>query len=312
MPLDPQASAFLELITAQPIVPPEQRTVAAARAALRLLFAPEGQAAPAVGAVRDLVIPGGAGQPMAARLYQADFADSRPMLLYLHGGGWIAGDLHAYDSLCRELALASHCIVVAVEYRLAPEHKFPAAPLDCLAALRWVAAHAGDLGGDPRRLAIGGDSAGGNLAAAVTQLARDAGDPALAFQLLVYPVTNHAFDTSSYREFAEGYLLTRAGMEWHWELYLPSAADGESPLASPLRAASLAGLPPALVITPEYDPLRDEGEAYAQRLREAGVEVDLRRYAGSLHAFFSLGRYFDQGRRAVAEAGAALQRALSR
>jgi len=312
MPLNPQASAFLELIAGQPVVPPEQRTVAAARSALRLLFAPEGRAAPAVGAVRDLVIPGAAGQPMAARLYRPEFAGSLPTLLYLHGGGWIAGDLHAYDCLCRELALASHCIVVAVEYRLAPEHKFPAAPLDCLAALRWVAANAADFGGDPRRLAIGGDSAGGNLAAAVTQLVRDAGGPTLAFQLLVYPVTNHAFDTSSYRDFSEGYLLTRAAMEWHWELYLPSAPDGEAPLASPLRAASLARLPPALVITAEYDPLRDEGEAYARGLREAGVKVDLRRYPGSLHAFFSLGRYFDQGRQAVAEAGAALQRALSR
>ena len=310
MALDPQARTFLDRMAARPAVPPDQVTVEMARAALRLLLAPPEHPGPAVETVRDLLIPGGDGQPMPARVYRPQSALPLPVLLFLHGGGWIAGDLAGHDPLCRELALASHCLIVAVEYRLAPEHPFPAAPLDCLAALGWVAAHAGELGGDATRLAVGGDSAGGNLAAAVTQLVRERGGPEIAFQLLVYPVTDHAFDTPSYLQFAEGYLLTRVAMEWHWDLYLPNAAAGGSPIASPLRAASLAGLPPALVITAEYDPLRDEGEAYARRLAEAGVAVQVVRYDGMLHAFFSLGRYFDQGREAVAVAGAALRRAL--
>ena len=313
MPLDRQARSFLERIAAQPAVPLDRLTVEEARDALRTLFAPAGETVTAA-AVSEFEIPGAQGQPMAARLYRPRGSADRdcPLLLFLHGGGWVAGDLAAYDPLCRELSHAARCLVVAVEYRLSPEHKFPAAPLDSWAALRWVAQHARQLGADPERLAIGGDSAGGNLAAAVTQLARDNRGPALAFQLLVYPVTNHAFDTASYREFAEGYLLTRKGMQWNWNHYLPNDAAGATKLASPLRAADLAGLPPALVITAECDPLRDEGEAYAHRLREAGVTVVVRRYEGALHAFFSLGRYFDQGCEAVADAGAALRRALFR
>jgi acetyl esterase len=197
--------------------------------------------------------------------------------------------------------------LVAMEYRLAPEHKFPAAPEDCYAATCWVAANAEAIGGDPRRIAIGGDSAGGNLTAVVAQMARDRGGPALAYQLLVYPVTNYGYDKASYEENADGYLLTRDAMVWFWNHYLRSAADGNNPLASPLRANDLRGLPPAMVLTAEFDPLRDEGEAYALRLQEAGVPVTLKRYAGTIHGFFSLGAVLDQGKQAMADAAAALR-----
>jgi acetyl esterase len=232
--------------------------------------------------------------------------------VYVHGGGWVIGNLEAYDATCRALANAAGCIVVAMEYRLAPEHKFPAAPEDCYAAACWVADNATAMHGDPRRIAIGGDSAGGNLTAVVAQMARDRGRPALVYQLLVYPVTNYSFDTVSYRENADGYLLTRDAMEWFWNYYLRSAADGSNPLASPLRTNNLRGLPPAMVLTAEFDPLRDEGEAYAVRLREAGVPVTLKHYAGMIHGFFSLGAVLDQGKQAVADAAAALRTAFAR
>jgi acetyl esterase len=175
-----------------------------------------------------------------------------------------------------------------------------------------VAANAATIGGDPRRIAIGGDSAGGNLAAVVAQMARDRGGPTLVYQLLVYPVTNYGYDTASYTENAEGYLLTRDAMMWFWNHYLRSAADGDNPLASPLRANDLRGLPPTMVLTAEFDPLRDEGEAYAMRLQEAGVPVTLKRYAGTIHGFFSLGAVLDQGKHAMADAATALRTIFAR
>ncbi len=309
MPLHSQSRALLDLVAAQPREALADTTPALARDRLRAFLNSPGEHLTPVGAVRDLSIPGDAGQRMPARAYTPRHAPAGalPTLLFIHGGGWVAGDLEGYDPLCRELCNASGCLVVAIEYRLAPEHKFPAAPLDCYAALLWLAANATWLGGDPHRIAVGGDSAGGNLAAVVAQMARDRGGPALRFQLLVYPVTDHSFETLSYRECAEGFLLTAEGMRWNWSHYLPGDAAGADPMASPLRAKNFAWLPPALVITAEYDPLRDEGEDYALRMRAAGVSVELRRYDGMLHAFFSLGRLFDTGRVAVAHAGAALR-----
>jgi acetyl esterase len=244
---------------------------------------------------------------MPTRIYMPYGTGPFPVLVYLHGGGWVIGDLEAYDATCRALTNAAGCLVVAMEYRLAPEHKFPAAPEDCYAATCWVAANAAAIGGDPRRIAVGGDSAGGNLAAVVAQMARDRGGPALVYQLLVYPVTNYGYDTASYEENAEGYLLTRNAMVWFWNHYLRSAADGNNPLASPLRASDLRDLPPAMVLTAEFDPLRDEGEAYAMRLQEAGVPVTLKRYTGTIHGFFSLDAVLDQGKQAMADAAAALR-----
>jgi acetyl esterase len=231
--------------------------------------------------------------------------------VYFHGGGWVTGNVDAYDPTCRSLANAAGCVVVSVDYRLAPEHKFPAAPEDCYAAVQWVAASAAEFGGDPSRLAVGGDSAGGNLAAVVSHMARDRGGPPLAFQLLVYPVTDHHFGTVSYQQNGDGYLLTRDSMVWFWNHYLEKEADGTSPLASPLRCTNLANLPPAFVITAEFDPLRDEGEAYGKCLTSAGVATTVKRYDGMIHGFFSLG-VFDQGRQAIKDAAAALQNAFAR
>ena len=309
MPLHPQAQAFVDTLDAMERTPLSELTPELARRGLQGLLPP--QDVP-IGAVVDFDVPGGDGQPVRARAYTPRDAleGPLPLVLFLHGGGWVTGDLDTHDATCRALANASGGKVVALDYRLAPEHKFPAGLLDCHAALQWLAAHASELRVDAKRIAVAGDSAGGNLAAALALMARDRGGPAIAFQLLVYPVTHHAFDSPSYREYADGYLLTEEGMRWNWNHYLPDAAAGQDPLASPLLAPDLRGLPPALVITAECDPLCHESEAYAQRLADADVPVECRRYDGMLHAFFTLGQVFDDGRAAVEHAGAALRRAL--
>jgi acetyl esterase len=202
-------------------------------------------------------------------------------------------------------------VVVSVDYRLAPEAKFPAAPEDCYAALLWSATHAQSLGVDPSRVAVAGDSAGGNLAAVVALLAKERGGPALVHQLLVYPVTNFDLDTSSYLENADGYLLTRDMMRWFWNHYLARPEDGAHPMASPLRARDLGGLPPATVLSAEFDPLRDEGEAYAARLREAGVPTELRRYDGMIHGFFGMTARIDRAREAAHDAARTLREAFA-
>jgi acetyl esterase len=310
MPLDPQVQAFLEQLAAAGAPPLHELSVEEARQVIVQLFGTQGDPEP-IGAIQDRTIPGAAGE-MPTRIYTPSGTGPFPILVYFHGGGWVIGNLEAYDATCRALTNAAGCMVVAMEYRLAPEHKFPAAPEDCYAATQWVAANAPTIGGDPARIAIGGDSAGGNLTAVVAHMARDRGGPALRYQLLVYPVTDYHFDTVSYRENAEGYLLTKDSMVWFWNHYLRSAADGANPLASPLRAANLQGLPPAMVLTAEFDPLRDEGEAYAARLQEAGVPVTLKRYEGMIHGFFSLGAVFAQGQQAIADAAAGLRAALAK
>lgn len=308
MPLDPQAQALLEQLAASGAPPLHELSVAEARQVIVDLFGIPGEPE-SVGKVTNRRIPEAAGDiPM--RIYTPEGNGPFPILVYFHGGGWVIGNLDAYDPTCRALTNAAGCLVVSVDYRLAPEHKFPAAPEDCYAALCWVATHGASLNGDPTRLAIGGDSAGGNLTAVVALMARDRGGPNLAYQLLIYPVTDHNYETVSYQENADGYLLTKDAMVWFWNHYLHSEADGRSPLASPLQAENVQGLPPALVLTAEFDPLRDEGEAYAARLQAAGVPVTLTRYNGMIHGFFSLGHVLDQGKQAIAEAAAGLRAAL--
>lgn len=230
-----------------------------------------------------------------------------PALVYFHGGGWVVCDLETHDVICRAIAKRSGAVVIAVDYRLAPEHKFPAAVIDCYAATRWVSENAERLGIDRNRIAVGGDSAGGNLATVISLQSRDEAGPHIALQILVYPVTDlSSFETPSYGEFAEGYGLTAAEMEWFRAQYLGHRDDARCIQASPLLAPDLHGLPPALVITAECDPLRDEGEAYAKRLQEAGVPVRLTRYAGMIHPFFSMAGGVPEARQAIAEVAAAL------
>ena len=264
-----------------------------------------------VGEVRELELPG-AGGPLSVRLYRPlGPADGLlPLVAYLHGGGWALGSLDGFDPLCRALANASGALVAAVDYRLAPEHPFPAGLEDAYAAVRWLADDACELGADPARLAIAGDSAGGNLATVAARRLRDEGDSPLRFQALVYPVCDCALDTSSYRENGSGFGLTRDGMDRYWDLYL-AGADGRDPDASPLRAEDLTGLPPAFVLTVHHDVLRDEGEAYARALDAAGVTVTLSRYDTAVHGFFRWLAKTELARRAVAEVGAALRAGLA-
>jgi acetyl esterase len=242
------------------------------------------------------------------RVYTPDCDPPFAALVYFHGGGWVVCDLDTHEVVCRAIAKRSGAVVIAVDYRLAPENKFPAAVVDCYAATSWTAANAARFHIDPDRIAVGGDSAGGNLSAVVSLKARDAGGPKIALQVLVYPVTNLAsFDTPSYHEFADDHHLTKAQMEWFRGHYLRGPEDALDPQASPLLAPDLTGLPPALVITAECDPLRDEGEAYAKRLEEAGVAVTCTRYPGMIHPFFSMPGAVSHGRNAIDQVADALR-----
>lgn len=255
-------------------------------------------------------VPGPAGN-IRVNLYapQPRSAGPSPLLVYFHGGGFVVGSLESYDRLCRVLANRTGCLVASVDYRLAPEHKFPAAPDDCIAALRWLAEHAAEVGADPSRIAVGGDSAGGNLAAVTALQARDGG-PKLAFQLLVYPCTGARQDEPSHFAFAEKLLLTRKSVVWFYEQYIDREADRGDWRLAPLLAPALEGLPPALLIVAGHDPLRDEGIAYAERLKAAGVRVEYANYEGMVHGFFSLSGALDAGRQAIAQSAAALRRAF--
>ena len=311
MPLDPKCRILLDVLSPPGARRLEESSVEEARAMMaRLAAMRAGGAVPAYpGTIVDREIPGPHG-PIPVRLYSPPSGGPHPLLVYFHGGGWVLGSVDTADVACRALAAATGCLLASVDYRLAPEHKFPVPLDDCTAAVRWLVEHAGEIGVDPSRVAVGGDSAGGNLSAAVALRLRDEGGPALAHQLLVYPVTDASFGTASYRENGEGYFLTRAGMEWFWGHYLPGPGHADDPLASPLRSGDLGGLPPATVITAEFDPLRDEGEAYAARLQEAGVPTRLTRYDGVIHGFFGMVDTLDQANEAIFEAAAALRAAF--
>lgn len=253
---------------------------------------------PPIARVEDLSIPGRDG-PIAARAYwPGDDGRVRPLLVYHHGGGWVVGSLAGYETTCRRLALKADCVVVSVDYRLAPEHPFPAAVHDSWDAVRWCATHAGALRADPRRLVVAGDSAGGTLAAVAALLARDAGAPDVALQVLIYPVTDLTRESDSYVRNAAGFMLTAAALRWFAGCYVPDAGRRADWRASPLLQPSLRGVAPALVIAAECDPLVDEDRAYAERLRAEGVPVEYVCYPGTLHPFFTLGGVVDEAARA--------------
>jgi acetyl esterase len=312
MTLDPQVEYVLQLVEQSPY--PELHTVSAAEA--REIFeitAPALNLRPEdVFRTEDRWIDGVEGD-IPIRIYtphEPAPGELLPVLVFYHGGGFVIGSLDSYDNLCRALANRADCIVVSVDYRLAPEHRFPAAVDDGLEAYQWVSDHAGELDGDPRRVAIAGDSAGGNIAAVTAIGIRDEGDIAPLLQVLIYPVAGGAPETASHYEFAEGLLLTRANILWFYDQYLEQPEDAADPRFAPLLASDLSGLPPALVIVAGHDPLRDEGIAYAEGLKQAGVGVELSNYAGMVHGFVSLANAVDQGKNAIHQVAEALRTAF--
>ncbi|MDP6978720.1 MAG: alpha/beta hydrolase [Myxococcota bacterium] len=312
MPLDPQLAPLFEQMANNPDAKAtHESTPEEARDAYAALAHVLGEGV-AVAQVEDRTIPGPAGE-IPVRVYTPEGTGPFGVLVHYHGGGFVIGGLDTHDKECRGLCAGAGCVVIAVDYRLAPEHRYPAAPEDCYAALEWVAANAASLNVDASRIAVGGDSAGGNLSAVVALMARDRGGPALRFQLLVYPCVDARMSDAyaSRKENELGPILLLDTMHYFMDHYFGTGAEGDArrdePMASPLLAESHAGLPPALVITAELDPLRDEGESYARTLEAAGVATTFTRYDGEPHAFFQFSTICDAGKRAIEEASQALK-----
>jgi acetyl esterase len=310
--LDPQAKAYLDLLASLGAPPMYTLSPPQARVAYKKARAIAQPTPPEVGAVTALVAESPAGA-IPLRYYRprgSAAQDVLPVLVFLHGGGWTIGDLDTHDVVCRELCNRAGCAVVSVDYRLAPEHKFPAAVEDTLAATRWVAQHAQSLALDARRIAIGGDSAGGNLATVAALMLRDAGGPALVFQLLIYPATDFRCTAPSHTRNGSGYLLTREAIEYFSRNYLTGPQDITDWRASPVLASSLRGLPPAFLMTAGYDPLLDEGAQYARALRDAGVAVEYVCFESQIHGFITMSKLVDEANVAFERCAAALRRAF--
>lgn len=302
MPLHPQAKSFLDLIAKKNAPPWEDLAPSVSRTMFNGLTALFGEG-PDLHDVRNQTI--AAGTPV--RIYRPSSGSPLPAIMYFHGGGWVLGNIETHDALCRHLALASGSAVISVDYRLAPEHPFPAAFDDCYEATQYVSKHAGELGLDPNRIAVAGDSAGGNLAAAVTLKARDEDAPKIHSQWLIYPVLEANFDTASYMDFATDHGLTRQTMQFFWNQYVRKKTDRSNPYAAPLKTDHLNGLPFTQIITAECDVLRDEGEQFATVLKEAGVEVEHTRYEGMPHGFMHFATAFNDATKAMGELGEAMK-----
>ncbi len=308
MPIDPQAKVIIDLIESLGFAGFNADTDPVAMRALM-----EAAVIPStidIAHVDDREIPGPLG-PIPIRIYRPDGDEPKPLIVYFHGGGWVLGSLASHDDVCRGLAEGVDAVVVAVDYRMAPEDRFPAAVEDAYAALVWTHAHAAELGGDASRVAVAGDSAGGNLAAVAAVRARDSRGPGLRFQLLIYPATDYEFTSGSMNDNAEGYFLTREAMWWFYGLYLNDPNEGEDPRVSPQRTADLGGLPSAFVLTMEYDPLRDQGVGYAEALRGAGTIVESKTYAGLFHGCIAMRGQIDAAQVAFDDAVRALRAGLA-
>lgn len=313
--VEPIAQAFLDALAAKGGPQLYELSVEDARGMLS--GAQSGEVAKLPANIEDGAIPGGPKGNIAVRIVRPEGnTGALPVVIYFHGGGWVLGDKETHDRLIREIAIGANAAVVFVDYSRSPEARYPGAIEEAYAATKWVAENGKTINVDSSRLAVAGDSVGGNMSAAVTLLARERGGPKINFQALFYPVTDADFDTPSYRQFAEGYFLTREAMKWFWNHYAPDAASRKQPTASPLRASAdqLRGLPPALVITGECDVLRDEGEAYARKLTEAGVPVTATRYPGIIHDFVMLNAVTDTAaaRGAIAQANNTLWKVFAK
>jgi len=311
MALDPQARMMIDGMKAMGVslyTPGQTAAEMREQMEARKIPAP---VEPVMARTEDRTVPGADGFEIPIRIYwPTESSAARPVVVFFHGGGWVIGGIESHDATVRSLAAATDMVWVSVDYRLAPESRFPTAAEDCYAATEWVARNAASIGADASRLAVAGDSAGGNLAAVVALVARDRPGPDIVFQLLIYPVTDFDTTTKSMLDNGDDYFLTRDSMEFFYDQYVDEA-DRADPLAAPLRAESLAGLPPALVITAEYDPLRDEGNAYAQRLQASGVPTTLSCYGGMIHGFFSMPLIMDAAKAAQVQAARTLIRALA-
>jgi acetyl esterase len=310
MTLDPAVQALLDQLSANPAPKLWELPVADGRAlylAMSQMLEPQGVP---IGKVENMTVPGPAG-PIPVRLYTPMGGGTmRPAIVFYHGGGWVIGSLETHDALCRQLANESGCKVVAVDYRLAPEHKAPAAFDDAFAVAQWVETNAPSLEIDANRLAVAGDSAGGNLAAAVSIAAKHKGAPKISYQLLIYPTLQMRPNTQSMKDFAEGYFLERKTMDWFYDQYLPSEADINDPRYSPLAASDLAGVPRAYIVTAGFDPLKDEGKAFADKLNRAGVAAVYVNYDGMIHGFFNMSAAVPSAKQAISAAASAVKEAL--
>ncbi len=309
MPVDPQVQLLLDMMAAGGGAPISSETLAATRDGFGMLVAMTAGPGPDSVAVTERSIDGPHGS-IPLRIYTPSANVPAGAVLFIHGGGWTIGSAEAYDPIAKIVAEGTGAVVVSVDYRLAPEHAFPVPYDECWAALQWLAEHGVELGVDPARIAVMGDSAGGNLSAVLALRARDEGGPTLATQILVYPVTDSDLDRGSYVENGTGYFLERSTMQFFWDCYTAAGADPTDPRLSPLRAESLADLPSALVVTAEFDPLRDEGEAYAAALAAAGVEVEQQRYDGMIHGFAMMPMAVAAGADALAQATRVIRRSF--
>jgi len=299
VPLDPQVQIILQQETERGLPPYNELSPLEARQQM-LSLSPPVDPELSVRKVDDLRISGPLNE-IPIRLYYPEGTSPYPVIVYFHGGGWVIGNLETHNAICHALAKTSGCLVAAVDYRLAPEHRYPAAIEDAYAATSWICKNADRIQADPLRMAVMGESAGGALATVVSMMARDQDDRRIALQVLVYPVTDNNFNTSSYLNYGEGYSLTRDLMIWFWNHYLGNKENAGQPYASPLRAENLSNLPDALILTAEYDPLCDEGESYAKKLQESGVNVTLTRYDGMIHGFFRMTSKLDKAKGALTQ-----------